>query len=200
MTHPSQAFPLPADFIEHMGDSFESLACRYGVSTRTIRRLVRQTGLDRKPKIFGRSKGPAPEGYAEIARERHAHELEAKYGVSEQVRRRWDREIGYERKRIAPARVEPPKNPRGRPAYMTAPVDRPIVDVSRAGMAADYLRRFGPVYRCNAMGRPVDALIDGKPNRDATHWRCGNAIVTGDDIIERAESKRRREAERRLAA
>lgn len=52
-------------------------------------------------------------------------------------------------------------------------------DNSVAGQAADYLRRFGPVVRCNAKGRY---------DENGTHWRRNASILTADEIIERAEA------------
>lgn len=93
----------------------------------------------------------------------------------------------------------PDVTPIGRAGH-TAPIDTYQRDMSPAGQAADYLRQFAPVYHCNALGRAVDMLVNGKPNRDATHWRWGNVVLTSNELIERAASKRRREAERRHAA
>lgn len=52
-------------------------------------------------------------------------------------------------------------------------------DTSLAGQAADYLRRFGPVVRCDDRGRY---------NENGTHWRRNFSVLTADEIIERAEA------------
>ena len=52
-------------------------------------------------------------------------------------------------------------------------------DTSLVGQAADYLRRFGPVVRCDDKGRY---------SGNGTHWRRGASILMADEIIERAEA------------
>lgn len=57
---------------------------------------------------------------------------------------------------------------------------RPLLlyrDMTIAGQAADYLRRYGSVYRCDE---------NGKPNSKGTHWRRGLSIITDDSLIHRA--------------
>lgn len=58
---------------------------------------------------------------------------------------------------------------------------RPVLnnrDMSLVGQAVDYLRRFGSVYRCDASGKAVTK---------GTHWRRNFAVMTDDDVIQRAE-------------
>lgn len=50
-------------------------------------------------------------------------------------------------------------------------------DMSCAGQAADYLRRYGAVYRCDAVG---------KPNPKGTHWKRNFAVLTDEEIVSRA--------------
>jgi len=59
-------------------------------------------------------------------------------------------------------------------------VDRTQRDMTRAGQAADYLRRLSSVFRCDANGR---AKTNGK------FWRRGSATLTDADLIERAEDR-----------
>ena len=70
-------------------------------------------------------------------------------------------------------------------AFRTAPLDRVQRDMSDAGQAADFLRRFGPVYRCDVRGRPLS---------DGFFWRRGNAVMTDAELIERADWMRERKA------
>lgn len=202
---PQESRPMPDDFLDHIHRSYGQLARHYAAGYSTLCRWIRESGIDRSHVVPDR-KTPLPEDYVtRTARlsERAAARL---CGASKDTIKRWDSETGIIRPKRSPrkSRAVVKEGPVRRvstvPTFMTQPVDRPYVDISPAGQAADYMRHFIPVYRCTALGRAVDALIDGKPNRDATHWRCGNAIVTSAELIERAESKRRREAERRLAA
>jgi hypothetical protein len=92
-------------------------------------------------------------------------------------------------------RPTPSMAPGPRPAWATQPaslgrmggggavpgiVEQFHRDMSKAGQAADFLRRLGPVYRCTDLGR---ADIAG------SMWRFGNAVLTADDLIDRAERK-----------
>ncbi len=76
-----------------------------------------------------------------------------------------------------------------RPDVRSAPTIT-VRDLSPVGQAAEYLRQFGPVYRCSDSGL---ADVAGKL------WRRGNAILTDAELIERADSNRRRAAERKAA-
>jgi hypothetical protein len=104
------------------------------------------------------------------------HDLEARYSVGVETIRRWRLECGV------PLQPRVPRQKKLLPfkqnAYTTAPIDRAHRDDSLAGQAADYLRRFGPVIRCNAAGRY-------DPNGD--RWLRGSSLLTADEVIERAE-------------
>ncbi|KUR71191.1 hypothetical protein AQZ52_11005 [Novosphingobium fuchskuhlense] len=57
---------------------------------------------------------------------------------------------------------------------------RPLIahrDMSRAGCAAEFLRRWGSVYRCTA---------DGAPNAKGQFWKRNHTVLTDDQIIARA--------------
>lgn len=67
-------------------------------------------------------------------------------------------------------------------AHWRQPGPRPLPDArdnSRAGLAAQYLQRFGPVFRCDPTGRA---------DPSGTHWnRGGRYVLTDAEIMERAE-------------
>lgn len=50
-------------------------------------------------------------------------------------------------------------------------------DGSLASRAADFLRPLCPVYRCDAVGNPLP---------DGAFWLRGRAVLTDDELIERA--------------
>lgn len=50
-------------------------------------------------------------------------------------------------------------------------------DVSLPGQAADFLRQFGSVYRCDQ---------NGKPTTKGTHWRRNYSILSDDEVMARA--------------
>lgn len=111
------------------------------------------------------------------------------YNACKTVVRRWSVEAGIARKhgetirrpasvafeRQAPERPKPART--GKQKF--SPVDRARIDTSSAGMAADFLRRFGPVVRTDAAGR-----FKG----DGDHWRRGSRIMTAGDVVERARA------------
>jgi hypothetical protein len=89
---------------------------------------------------------------------------------------RWRREAGLTGRPEPVKTVKPSR--RRENAYLVAPVDRASRDTSRAGDAAEYLRRYGPVYRCD---------VKGRANPRADYWMRGSTVLTDNDIIERAE-------------
>lgn len=87
---------------------------------------------------------------------------------------RWRRELGFKPQ----ARMNVSRGPRAKPIH--AFVQRPLIqnrDMSRAGLAADFLRRYGAVYRCDD---------NGKPNAKGAFWKRNYAVLTDDELIARA--------------
>lgn len=86
----------------------------------------------------------------------------------------------------------PPVNdkPRAIPANTstkpTTPIDRYQRDMSAEGQAQEVLQRDGwVVYRCTSTGMP---------SHGGSHWQCGRLVVTGAELVERAERVLRRRA------
>ncbi|MES3054926.1 hypothetical protein O6V14_04720 [Sphingomonas faeni] len=180
--------PIPCDFAQHAAVEHTAELCkRYGVGKDQIRTWRDACGL---PALLatahnkgGRPRGEMPESFAVDAGRMTQRELAAKYHAAPQTIRRWQRAIGIVfqsgRAGVNVARANTAKPAHlVRNAYQTTPVDRAVKDGSRAGMAADYLRKFGAVYRCTPMG---GADLKG------SHWRRGSAILTDAEIVERAE-------------
>lgn len=130
-----------------------------------------------------------PADFAEMWKTKSQRELAEHYGRSTSTINTWSKRLGLWHQRgahivrEAPEALPVPKPAKPlrivkRNAYQTAPVDRAFRDTSHAGQAADFLRRFGAVYRCNERGG-ADA--------NGSRWRRGSAILTSADIIERAE-------------
>lgn len=92
----------------------------------------------------------------------------------------WRSEAGLARLLVSQAPRIRHKPHRKTNAFLTAAIDRPRVDASLAGRAAEYLRRYGPVIRCRS---------DGRYHEGGTHWRRGNTLMTGAQIIDRAKQK-----------
>jgi hypothetical protein len=100
------------------------------------------------------------------------------YGRSYEVVVRWLAETGLTAQKYVPVYNRP------RLRYVRSPGHSNIAPVKRETtaeeLAADVLRRFGPVYRCDEKGL---AAQYGKL------WRFGNIILDGDELIARAARK-----------
>lgn len=174
----------PADFVANASAEYnEALAFRYSVGINTITRWRRETAT-RAP-IPSRGQ-PMPQGFPSVAAVMSNKHLEARYSVGAETVKRWRAECGV---------PLPPRSPKLLPfkqnAFQTAPVDRPHRDDSIAGQAADFLRRLGPVIRCDRSGRY---------DQNGDRWRRGSTLLTADEVIERAvRNGWRRDEWRRVA-
>ncbi len=195
-------------------DDFQTLAptmtCseimrHYRVSWPNVKRWCRQLGVTPKPQA--RFEHPVPVDFKAMAAKMHVNGLKRHYGHNDRLIRRWLKVAGvearpfnasdatkkqWEEKPIRP-RAAKPRN-RGKQAEgMRRPVKGRVVfpvrprqaprDASTVGDAADYLKRwFVPVYRCNERGNLVQTT-------NPTHFRIGNAIVSTEEMLERARRK-----------
>lgn len=165
--------PVPDDFAAYAAlETVTKLCARYGCGTALIARWRRDVG-GVKPRPSGRPIA-IPADFAERAPRCTASELMEHYGVRDhRTIRKMLASAGVESRRPA---LVPHLGGMGRARAAPLCVNR---NTSRAGMAAEYLRRFGPVFRCAA---------DGRQKPDGTHWnRGGRTILTDAEIIERAE-------------
>lgn len=114
---------------------------------------------------------------ANITRGMRSIEAAHLYAASLSTITRWRAETGTDKKTYRRAqKIGRRKNLPKKAAQITAPQNND----SPAAMAADFLRRSGPVSRCTENG--VFSLT-------GDHWRMGSAILTGDDLIARAVRK-----------
>lgn len=175
-----QRRPVPDDFEQHVHESYNQLGRRYGAGYGTVHRWIIERGVVRPPAKSQRKVLPVPADYATATAGMSRRAVAKLHGVSEDTAERWDREQQVVRdcyRGGRPRAVKPVRRVSIVPTYMTAPVDRPHLDMSYAGRAAEYLRRFGPVIRCDANGR---FAIDG------THWRRGSTLLDAAQIVDRA--------------
>lgn len=144
---------------------------KYGVSGATLHRWRGQLGLSAPS-----WRQPVPDGFRDLAPTMTMAALVAHFGRAERTVRRWCNEVG-----VMPARAVRVYTPR--PARETSGWKHPVAisnvrrDYTQAGQAADFLRKFGPVVRCNP---------GGGYHPDGKHWRRGSSILTADEIIDRA--------------
>jgi len=150
--------------------SAADLQKHYGCSSAKITEWFAALGISRTHRTRFKPLGSAPENFARIAPTMTLHELEILFDKGSHVIKRWCAECGVSPRRCVPHfvsranRIPPP----------------PVVfhDLSRAGQAAEYLRRFGPVFRCNSNGG-ADAKGD--------HWSRSGFVLMDEEIITRAE-------------
>lgn len=165
--------PVPDDFAQWAAvETVDKLMSRYGCGTVLIARWRKESGAPRPHNRPGGQK-PIADGFADAAARLNITQLEEHFGVSRATIRKWLERAGL--KAARPHRVIVPcTSSMGRPKAAPVITNR---DTSRAGMAADYLRRFGPVVRCKANGS-----FDPK----GSHWRRGSTVLCADEIIARA--------------
>lgn len=169
-----QRRPMPDDFPEVApGKSVNMLMAIYSCGPGPVARWRKQAGiLPSRPaanvKLPRREARAVPDGFALVARGMTMKQLRERFGASEALVRRWCAEAGVEPRRAGYAyfrQVQPRALPDAR-------------DNSRAGLAAQYLQKFGSVVRCDAEGR-----VDPR----GTHWlRGGRYVLTDDEIMSRA--------------
>jgi hypothetical protein len=169
--------PMPDDFaavFPTLKNQFEVCA-HYGATEKVVRRWMNEAGL--KPhQVQDR---PVPDDFAHVAPSMSKTQLGDRYKVSHDVINRWLRLSGVkamERTRVAhrSSRLVP-----------TRGTGRPNLTITRAAsiydIAANELRRFGPVFRCDDRGIYRQA---------GDYWRMGWSILTPDELLERAARKR----------
>ncbi len=182
---------MPADFPQHYREPLKLLTVRYGVGDGVLTRWRRELG--------GVDRAPVPADFADRFAVSNIDQLRQYYRRGWVTINRWIKEAGLIRP-VAPkkpAAVKAAKRPKTKPvafvrsapevirfrparpnAYQTAALNVVVRNMSEAGRAADYLRRFGPVVRCDERGRY---------NENGTHWRRNSTVLTPAEIIERAE-------------
>lgn len=170
---------VPDDFAQHAArETVVQLVHRYRCGTRTIARWRRECGVDvviakREPRIE-----PLPDGFELVAPVMTMRELKERFGKGKTTIWKWCRRANVQPRR---ASTHPPRASRPighiHAGRKLNPFDGPHRDISRAGQAADYLRQFGPVIRCNSAGRY---------DQNGDHWRRGSSILCADEIIARA--------------
>lgn len=156
------------------------IAEKVGRKATTVRAFVLLNNLG--PWVRKHETKNPPEGFADLWRTMSQSQLSDHYNRASSVIQTWCKQLGLKRPTgvhlsRGPKVAKPAKRPSHVVSYhRAAPI--PIVrDNSEAGLAAQYLQRFGSVYRCTETGRA---------DQQGTHWRRGCAVLTAEEIIERA--------------
>lgn len=179
--------PIPSDFaIVAPTMPIYKLQKHYRASARVILRWLRVSGAPRTT-FTPHNKRPVPADLAERAADMHVAALAKHYCVKDETVQRWLAETGCEAARYVRPRKEQPTKERahseGRVLQLRAMNRLNLVTIrvsDDADEAADKLRRFCPVTRCDEQGR-FD--ITGK------FWRVGRVVLTDAELIERAERR-----------
>jgi hypothetical protein len=175
--------PMPADFAAVAPTkTFLQLRLHYRAGAGVISRWLSEAGVECLRVRPSWELVPPPADFAEIAPTMTRSELTRHYDASQRAVRRWLKTTG----------IEPAKRSSAVTGYRKAPVAqkrnwirRDLVisqnhvtrDDSLEGRAADHLRAFAPVYRCDERGR----FAGGGPS-----WRYGSVVITGEELVERA--------------
>ena len=167
--------PCPADFAAVCPTMLKfQLRRHYQTSGEAINRWIAETGATPKqPQPTNRL--PVPDDFAEQCARHYTAELVRHYGVSLETVNRWAKEAGCKPRKF---RNVTNIDRMGNPPRVRIPLQRTWTEED---IAADELRRFGPVYRCDDKGRA---------DQKGGFWRIGFGVLTGEELIARAARKR----------
>lgn len=184
MTH--NRIPVPADFAELAANHTRHwLRLHYRVQWRTVDRWARETRATVGKRTYNST--PPPADLAQLAPTMRKKELIAHYGTTRAIMERWLEVAGAQAKRNRRTRAEVEADKARRKASPKSRFVSPLqprqvaLPTGEDEDAAQYLRRFFVgVFHCDEHG-----FADPKGGL----WRCGNAVLTRGELIERAERK-----------
>lgn len=171
--------PVPDDFLKlSLTMCRHQLEQHYRTSWRQICAWVEETGVTPRDgrETRPQSRRPLPDDFRQIVPGMTRRQIQQHYRCSGEAVIRWLDETG-----IVAAKPVPNignlnwRMPTGRPTV------KALRNYSLYDEAADVLRRFFAVYRCDERGRA---------NPEGKLWRVGNTIVDGDELLSRAARKR----------
>lgn len=145
----------------------EEAAHHYGVSVALIQKWCRTIGYKKPPAVK-----PVPDWLKAEGPNMTRAQIKQRASVGDTVLDRWIAQTGIT---PMPPQIKMLKRGTWKPAKHTAPIR------SKAEDAAEYLRRFGPVYRCDERG----AAMQG-----GAMWRRGSAVLSDAELVERAYANR----------
>jgi len=172
--------PVPADFLARRETmTLPQLQEHYQVSGRTIRSWIKAKGLPSKCKgAWSRRMLLMPDGFGQTAPTMSKAHLMKHYKVSQLVIDRWICEAGVTAK--APRNfIFTLKNPK---SNNIPPPKRE----TKHDLAADYLRKFMAVSRCDERGRY---------QQGGDYFKAGTRVVTFSELIEKADRLKLRKME-----
>lgn len=171
--------PVPDDFREFASThSRNDTERHYACGSRTAGRWYSETGV-RPPHLNG-PQILAPDNFSELLKMHTQAEIGAMLGIGRNAVRDMARRMGLQKNRLPPKdRSKPTPAVKRNPVGTWKPVASEYVrDMSIVGQASDFLKRLGPVSRCDANGTPM---------KDGKFWRRGSSQpITDEEMQERA--------------
>lgn len=181
--------PPPADFAEMHSSilSYDRLAKHYRVKPMRVYQWMSELGIERRvPK-----KETPPDNWAELCAEFCRAEIARHLGVTHHTVSSWADATGVSPKPyVRPVKEKAPKEPRQKATERPKgnPGWRPPHNIAHrlAGprdafeRARDHLAKYFAVYRCRETGRA---------DHEGECWRIGMAVISGDELLERAQRK-----------
>lgn len=170
--------PVPPDFTQKAKELHQAALCRhYKCSDAKIRRWLRDADVKAAEPKRGPScnRRPMPDDFAKKAPTMTKVELRAHYSTNDNAINRWLAEAGVSSKRH--------KSPGGFKFSRTPGISNiaKLTNYTIYDDAANILRKYGPVYRCDD---------NGIANHKGKFWRIGSVIATNDELLKRASRKR----------
>lgn len=192
--------PMPQDFIEQAKVLCRiELAKHYKTGDTQVNRWLGEAGITaaKASRVGGRPGDPPPEDFASVAPTMTRSALARHYGRHFRVIERWLDILDIDALAYAPPpKIEKPRQEKLRQSKprqirqrgYVRPGDYQIAKTKVSTIyddAAFVLRAYSPTYRCDERGRF---------NEKGKFWRMGNALMTPDELLERAERYRSRAA------
>lgn len=187
--------PPPDDFTEMAPKNSKAALCRYySCSFDVINRWLSETGAKHGDRPKGYAKTvlrPIPDDFAEACKVHTRTSLRKVYRAAGETIERWIAESGIKPvdTRIALQRAAMAQRfaANGGTSRMGRAHHVQLTDKVRSmyDEAADLLRKYGPVNRCDE---------NGKYQQAGDYWRVGWNVITGDELLERANAKRSKAA------
>lgn len=188
-----QRVKVPDDFATYApGKTHRDLRDHYKICSETLRKWRKITGVE----PLYTSNNPAgrhglsrsvPADFAEAAKTMTSMELRKHYNCGHNTLDRWRKESGIKPLRFSLAERKKSTANAGtwRPQLMrgfksTAERSYGIYDE-----AADIMRKYGPCYRCGPTGVFLEKGL---------HWRFGNTVMTGEELLAKATRYRAKAA------
>lgn len=170
------------------GKSAREIGAAMGLPNKVIIRWASKHGLGPWATAPGPVSGlTIADGFQAFYAEHTQLETAQHFGVAPSTISKWAKHLGIKRYRpAAPVEQRPVQRRPARRSFRQAISASPSgnisptrvhLDASPASLAAEFLRRFGEVVRCNPKGD-----YDAK----GTHWRRNRAVLTADEVMQRA--------------